>query len=81
MNKGHPSRKGSASRDYAMELALAAEARRLPASERRGILDRLRRHGKPSRRGPERRLGRASTPDSGREFYEFDPCTGQWRRL
>ena len=81
MHKGHPSRKGSASRDYGMELTLAAEARRLPARERWGILDRLRRHAQPSRRGPERRPGRAPTPGSGRDFYEFDPCTGQWRRL
>jgi hypothetical protein len=77
MHKGHPSRKGSASRDYALELTLAAEARRLPAGERRGILDRLRRYGKPSRRGPERKPGMGSE----RDFYEFDPCTGRWQRL
>ena len=81
MNKGHPRRRGSAPRDYALELTLAAEARRLPAGERRGILDRLRRHAKPSRRGPERRPGPAPTLGSERDFYEFDPCTGRWRRL
>jgi hypothetical protein len=69
MTEGRPSRKGSSSRDYALELALAAEARRLPAGERRGILDRLRRHGKSSLRGTQR------------SFYEFDPCTGRWQRL
>ena len=69
MAKTYPSRRGSSPRNYALELSFAAEARRMPASERRGILDRLRRHGKPSRRGP------------GRTFYELDPCTGRWTRL
>jgi hypothetical protein len=57
------------SRDYGLELTFAAEARRLPSGERRGILDRLRRHEGPRRREPVR------------DFYELDPCTGRWKRL
>jgi len=69
MAKSRWRRKGSPPRDYALELAFAAEARRLPSGERRGILDRLRREGRSVRRGQVR------------DFYELDPCTGRWKRL
>jgi hypothetical protein len=69
MAKHHPGKQGSFSRDYGLELTFAAEARRLPPEERRGILDRLRCHGRSQRRVVVR------------DFYELDPCTGRWRRL
>jgi hypothetical protein len=69
MARNRRNKRGSPPRDYALELTFAAEARRLPGGERRGILDRLRRESRPVRRG------------QARDFYELDPRSGRWRRL
>jgi hypothetical protein len=69
MARHHLGRLGSFSRNYELELTFAAEARRLPPEERRGILDRLRCYGRSRQRVVVR------------DFYELDPGTGRWKRL
>jgi len=62
------------SRDYAAEIAFDRRAWAVPPTARPGLLDRLRRAGRPRLGG--RRRGRLP-----RTFWLLDPTTGEWRLL